>query len=62
VKVFLQAKDESVVINGDVTITVLEIDGDEVILGINAPEWVAIEEGPKSYLEIAQKSASLPAR
>ena len=48
-KVFLQAKDERIIINGDITVTVLEIEGDEVLLGIDAPEWLAIEErsGPQ---------------
>ena len=29
-KVFLQAKDERIIINGDITVTVLAIEGDEV--------------------------------
>jgi len=62
VKVFLQTKDESIVINGDITVTVLEIKGDEVILGIDAPQWLAIEEGPELQFEIAGAAASLPAR
>ena len=37
-KVFLQAQDESIVINGDITLTVLKIEGDQVVLGIDAPE------------------------
>ena len=46
-KVYLQAKDDSVTINGDITVTVLKIDGDEVLLGIDAPEWLAIEQMPR---------------
>ncbi|MGO9112458.1 MAG: carbon storage regulator [Thermoguttaceae bacterium] len=61
-KVFLQAKDESVVINGDIMVTVLRIEGNEVVLGIDAPEWLAIEEGPELQLEVAGDSASLRAR
>ena len=61
-KVFLQTKDESIVINGDITVTVLEIKGDEVILGIDAPQWLAIEEGPELQFEIAGVADSLPAR
>jgi len=60
VKVFLQAKDESVIINGDITVTVLKIDGDEVLLGIDAPEWLAIEQMPQLQLEIAGDAAPLP--
>ncbi len=61
-KVFLQTKDESIVINGDITVTVLEIEGDEVVLGIDAPQWLAIEERPEWQLEIAGDGVSLPAR
>jgi carbon storage regulator CsrA len=68
-KVFHQAPDESIVINGEITVTVLKIDGDEVHLGIDAPEWVSIEESPallfgvdKRQFEVVRKSAPLPAR
>ena len=61
-KVFLQAQDESIVINGDITVTVLKIEGDEVVLGIDAPQWLAIEERPELQLEIAEDEASLPTR
>jgi hypothetical protein len=40
---FFQSKGESVVINEDISVTVLDIDGDEVVLGIDAPEWVEID-------------------
>ena len=36
-KVFLQTKDDSIVIDGDITITVLKIEGDEVLLGVDGP-------------------------
>jgi len=60
VKIFLQAEDESVIINEEITVTVLQIEGDEVLLGIDAPQWLAIEERPK-LVETAAR-ASLPAR
>jgi len=62
VRVFLQAQDESIVINGDITITVLKIEGDDVILGIDAPQWLAIEEKPELQLETARNVSSFPAR
>ena len=61
-KVFFQAQNESIVINGDITVTVLKIEGDEVVLGIDAPQWLAIEEKAELQLEIAEEAASLPAR
>ena len=45
-KVFLQGKDESIIINGDISVTVLKIEGDEVVLGIDAPQWLSVEEIP----------------
>ena len=31
------------IINDDISVTVIEIDNDEVLLAIDAPEWVAVE-------------------
>jgi carbon storage regulator CsrA len=42
VRIFFQDKDESIIINGDISVTILEIDGDNVVLGIDAPEWMEI--------------------
>jgi carbon storage regulator CsrA len=61
-RVFLQSKDESIVINGEITVTVLGIEGDEVVLGIDAPQWVAVEEKSELQWEGAERTASLPAR
>jgi len=44
VKTLFLEKDESVIMNGDITVTVIDIDGDEVTLAIDAPEWMEIEE------------------
>jgi len=35
--VFIQSKGESIVINGDISVTVLDIFGDDVVLAIDAP-------------------------
>ena len=43
-KIFFQDEGESIIINGDISVKVLEINGDEVVLGIDAPEWMEIEE------------------
>ena len=50
-KIFFQGNDESVVVNDNITVTVLAIDGDEVVLGIDAPEWMEIEGNEPSRLE-----------
>jgi carbon storage regulator CsrA len=62
VKIFLQAKDESIVINGDITVTVLEINGDEVVLGIDAPGWISVEEHLGDLATSESDLATLPAR
>ena len=42
-RIFFQGKGDRVIINEDISVTVLAIDGDEVILAIDAPEWAAID-------------------
>ena len=42
-RMFFRRKGESVVINGDITVTVLDIDGDNVAMAIDAPEWLEID-------------------
>ena len=57
-KVFVQAKNESVVINDEITVTVIEIRDDEVVLAIDAPEWVAV--GEKKVLEVLESTPVWP--
>jgi len=61
-KIFLQSKDESIVINGDITVTVLKIGGEEVVLEIDAPHWVAVEELSTAPPRQQPGVYSLPAR
>jgi len=42
VKDFFLGKDEAVILNDDIKVTVINIDGDEVILAIDIPEWMGI--------------------
>jgi hypothetical protein len=42
VQTFLQAENETIVINGEISVTVVDILGDEVVLAIDAPEGVAV--------------------
>jgi carbon storage regulator CsrA len=62
VKSFLQSQGETIVINDDISVTVLKIQGDEVILEIVAPEWLSIEEVPANRTSAKRGAASLPAR
>jgi len=51
VKTFFQGKGESLVINGDISVTVLDIDGDDVTLAIDAPEGLEINGKEPSCLK-----------
>ena len=42
-RTFFPGKGESIVINGDISVTVLDLDGDEVTLAIDAPEWMGLD-------------------
>jgi len=46
VRNFFLGKDEAVIVNGDITVTIIDIDGDndEVTLAIDIPEWMGIGE------------------
>ncbi|MEI8375148.1 MAG: carbon storage regulator [Planctomycetota bacterium] len=39
-KVFFQHEDDSIIINGDISVRVIEINGGEVVLAIEAPAWM----------------------
>ena len=41
-RIFFQGNRDSIVISDDISVTVLDIDGGEVVLAIDAPEWVEI--------------------
>ena len=47
---FFLGKDEAVIVNGDIMVKVIDIDGDgngdndEVTLAIDIPEWMEIEQ------------------
>jgi carbon storage regulator CsrA len=62
VQVFHQAQDESIIINGDIMVTVLKIEGDEVFLQIDAPEWISIDERPELELAPVRQPAPIRAR
>jgi carbon storage regulator CsrA len=60
-RTFFRGKGESVVINGDISVTILDIDidGDEVTLAIDAPEWMEIDEVEAGRLEDVLEEWSL---
>ena len=47
-RTFICAKNEAVVINGEVIVTVIDILDKKVVLAVDAPEWVEVfpEEEP----------------
>jgi carbon storage regulator CsrA len=43
-KIFVQTKNESLVINDEIVVTVLDVNDENVILAVDAPEWIAVCE------------------
>lgn len=43
-KIFVQAKNEALVINDEITVTAVDIRDEEVVLAVDAPEWVKVCE------------------
>ena len=43
-KVFVQAENESIVINDEIIVTVLDVNDEEVTLEIDAPDWIKVCE------------------
>jgi carbon storage regulator len=58
--VLSRKKNESIVINNDITVTVVEIRGDKVRLGIVAPKEVPVHR-QEVYDQIHGKDSSAPA-
>jgi carbon storage regulator CsrA len=57
-KVFVQAKNESIVINDEIVVTVLDVNDENVILEVDAPEWIAVCE--KEVLESSESMLVRP--
>lgn len=53
--VLTRKKDQTIVINDDIEITVFDIQGDQVRIGINAPRSISIHR-KEVYLEIQQEN------
>jgi len=53
--VLTRKKDQTIVINDNIELTILEIQGDQVRLGINAPKNVPIHR-KEVYLEIQEEN------
>ena len=56
--VLSRKKNESVVINGNIKVTIVEVRGDKVRLGIDAPQDIAIHREEIAEV-IAEKEASV---
>ena len=59
--VFSRKKNESVVIAGDITVTVVEVRGDKVRLGFEAPKEVSVHRQEVHDLRQKRISMGLPA-
>ncbi len=61
-RVFFQGRDESIIINDEITVKVLDIDGDEVVFAIDAPEWMEIDGHEPSSLDELEECSPLQPR
>jgi sRNA-binding carbon storage regulator CsrA len=62
VHVFLQSEYDSIVINDEITVTVLKIEDDEIFLEVDAPDWLSVEESAPAPPRRGRTAAGLPAR
>lgn len=53
--VLTRKKDQSIVINDDIEITILDVQGDQVRIGINAPRNISIHR-KEIFLQIAEEN------
>jgi carbon storage regulator CsrA len=58
---FIQSKGESIIIDEDISVTVLDIDGGEVVLEIDGPEWMEID-GNEPYRSEDELEEWIPLR
>ena len=54
--VLTRKKEQSIVINDNIEVTIVDIQGDQVRLGINAPRHISIHR-KEVYLEIQEENA-----
>jgi carbon storage regulator CsrA len=57
-KVFVQTKNDSLVINNEIIVTVVAVNEEDVILAVDAPEWVEVCE--KETLERSESMLVRP--
>jgi hypothetical protein len=55
---FFLGEDQAVVVGDEIVVQVLEIDGDNVVLGVECPPWLEIEGGAED--ELLGQSGNLP--
>jgi carbon storage regulator len=61
--VLTRSANQSIMIGNDIVVTVLEVRGDQVRIGIRAPRSVAVHrEEVLAQLEAANRAASTPSR
>ena len=58
-KEFFQKQGETIVANGDIYVRILEIHDDEVVLAIDAPEWMAVGHAER-HEEVEDGATLLP--
>ena len=62
IETFVRAKSEAVVVNGEVVVTVIEIRDEEVVLAVDAPDWIEVIPEESSDRAVAMERAGIPER
>jgi carbon storage regulator len=55
VLILTRKKDEKIIINDNITITIVELDNNQVKLGIEAPEWIEVHR-EEIYRQIEEEN------
>ncbi len=59
IETFVRAKSEAVVVNGEVVVTVIEIRDEEVVLAVEAPDWVEVIPAESSDRAVTMEEAGI---
>ena len=62
IETFVRAKSEAIVVNGEIVVTVIEIRDEEVVIAVEAPDWVEVVPEEVSYGAETMERAGIPER
>ena len=62
IETFVRAKSEAIVVNGEIVVTIIEIRDEEVVLAVEAPDWVEVFPEEASDGAKTMERAGIPER